>query len=148
MANYIRSFTEPFDEFMKLTVGEWMGVAGGQGGLSEGTYLVDQYNEAYTNPGREASSMTFYTAPGGIAFNSGSDAKGAVVTNKDESMMVNIRQFVDPANVVPTSAEQQQIGRIKFNQPLQQDIEVTRMEPSLLDAFRSNPYTQSLTSSA
>jgi hypothetical protein len=147
-SSYVRAFTEPFEQFMKLTVGEWFGVGGAGGALPSGTYTADQYLAAYTNPGREASVLTNYQAPGYVAINTGSDTYGDTKTNKDESMMVNIRQFVDPANVVPTSAEQQQIGRIKFNQPLQQDIEVTRMEPSLLDAFRSNPYTQSLTSSA
>jgi hypothetical protein len=62
--------------------------------------------------------------------------------------LVNVRQFVDPANVVPTSVDQQQIGVVKYNDPLQQDIEVTRIEPGILDAFRDNPYTQSLTSVA
>lgn len=147
-STYVRAFTEPFEQFMKLTVGEWFGVGGAGGALPSGTYTADQYLAAYTNPGREASVLTNYQAPGYMAINSGSETYGDTKTNKDESMMVNIRQFVDPANVVPTSAEQQQIGRIKFNEPLQQDIGVTRIEPSLLDAFRSNPYTQSLTSSA
>lgn len=147
-SSYVRAFTEPFEQFMKLTVGEWFGVGGGTGAAAEGTYLVDPYLAAYTNPGREASVLTNYQAPGYVAINTGSDNYGAVKTNKDESQMVNIRQFVDPANVVPTGATAQQIGVQKFNEPLQQDIEVSRMEPSLLDAFRSNPYTQSLTSAA
>jgi hypothetical protein len=32
--------------------------------------------------------------------------------------------------------------------PLQEDINIQRNEPNILDAFRKNPYTQSLTSSA
>jgi hypothetical protein len=32
--------------------------------------------------------------------------------------------------------------------PLQEDIYVQRNQPSILDAFKSNPYTQSLNSSA
>jgi hypothetical protein len=57
-SSYVRAFTEPFEQFMKLTVGEWFGVGGGQGGAPEGNYVVDQYLEAYTNPGREASILT------------------------------------------------------------------------------------------
>jgi len=49
---------------------------------------------------------------------------------------------------VPAITDVQQIGVQKFSEPLQQDIEVSRMEPSLLDAFRSNPYTHSLASVA
>ena len=147
-SSYFRAFTEPFEQFMRLTVGEWFGVGGGQGGAAEGSYVVDQYLEAYTNPGREASVLTNYQAPGYVAINNGSESFGAVKTNKDESQMVNIRQFVDPANVVPAGSSVQQIGVQKFSEPLQQDIEVSRMEPSLLDAFRSNPYTHSLASVA
>jgi len=148
MANYIRSFTEPFEEFMKLTVGEWMGVAGGQGGVSEGTYVVDQYNEAYTNPGREASSMTFYTAPGGIAFNSGSDGVGAVKVNRDEDMMINTREVGSPANVVGSASTSQQQGEVSYTYTLPMDAEINRVDPAILDAFKANPYTQSLQSVA
>jgi len=147
-ANYVRSFTEPFQEFMKLTVGEWVGVAGGQGGVSEGTYVVDQYNEAYTNPGREASSMTFYTAPGGIAFNSGSDAKGAVVTNKDESMLNNVRTVEPAANIVSSASTAEQRGQVNYTLPLPLDADINRVDPAILDAFKANPYTHSLQSVA
>jgi len=147
-ANYVRSFTEPFQEFMKLTVGEWVGVAGGQGGVSEGTYVVDQYNEAYTNPGREASSMTFYTAPGGIAFNSGADAKGAVVTNKDEDMLYNVRTVEAAANVVSSASTAEQRGQMSYTLPLPLDAEINRVDPAILDAFKANPYTHSLQSVA
>jgi hypothetical protein len=147
-ANYIRAFTEPFEEFMKLTVGEWQGPGGGAGAASEGTYVVDQYLQAYTNPGREMSSMTNYTTPGNIQVNAGQDAQGAVKVNKDEDMMINIRQFVDPTNVVSTAASSQQQGVYRFNEPLPQDQQIRNMDPGILDAFRSNPYTQSLTSVA
>jgi hypothetical protein len=147
-ANYVRSFTEPFEEFMKLTVGEWVGVAGGAGGVSEGTYVVDQYNEAYTNPGREASSMTFYTAPGGTTFNSGADAVGAVKVNKDENMLINVRKFDSPANVVGTSATSQHRGEVSYTETLPMNAEINRVDPAILDAFKENPYTHSLQSVA
>lgn len=148
-SNYVRAFTEPFEQFVKLTVGEWFGAGGGgSGALPSSAYVVDQYLAAYTNPGREASVLTNYQGPGYIAVNTGADNYGAAKTNKDESMMVNIRQFVDPANVVPSAIDQQQIGAVKYNEPLQQDIAVTRIQPNILDAFRNNPYTQSLTSVA
>ena len=147
-ANYIRAFTEPFEEFMRLTVGEWSGPGGGAGAATEGTYLTDQYLVAYTNPGRELSAMTNYTAPGSIQVHSGEAGQGAVKVNKDEGMLVNVRQFVDPTNVVSTASTTQQQGVYRFNEPLPQDQEIKNMDPSILDAFRSNPYTQSLTSVA
>jgi len=147
-ANYIREFTEPFEQFMKLTVGEWAGPGGGQGAVSEGSYLVDQYLVAYTNPGREASAMTNYTPGGYTAINGGEAQVGAVKVNKDEDMLINTRQHVDPANVVSQPSTTEQQGVYRYNEPLPQDQQIRNMDPSILDAFRSNPYTQSLTSIA
>jgi hypothetical protein len=39
-------------------------------------------------------------------------------------------------------------GSTKYAVPLQEDIYVQRTEPKILDAFRKNPYTQSLSSVA
>ena len=147
-ANYIREVTEPFEQFMKLTVGEWAGPGGGQGAASEGSYLVDQYLVAYTNPGREASAMTNYTPGGYTAIHSGEAQVGAVKVNKDEDMLINTREAVDPTNVVSLASSTQQQGLYHFNEPLPQDQEIKNMDPSILDAFRSNPYTHSLTSVA
>ena len=147
-SSYVRAFTEPFEQFVKLTVGDYFGPGGGQGGAPEGNYLVDQYLNAYTNPGREASVLTNYQGPGYVALGTGTNNYGATETNKDESMMVNTRGFEDAANVVGTPANKQQIGTIKYLNPLDQDIEVSRMSSDILDAFRANPYTQSLSSVA
>jgi hypothetical protein len=143
-SNYVRAFTEPFEQFMKLTVGDYFGIGGG--GLPEGTYLADPYLAAYTNPGRESSVMTNYQGPGYVAINSGEASMGAYKTNKDEGVLVNPRQFVDPANIVGTSTTSEHMGVQKSKEPLEQDIQLTRMSPDILDAFRSNPYTQSLAS--
>jgi hypothetical protein len=40
------------------------------------------------------------------------------------------------------------MGSVKYFQPLQEDVYVQRNEPGILDAFKSNPYTQSLQSVA
>jgi hypothetical protein len=92
--------------------------------------------------------MTNYTAPGNIQVNAGEGQVGAVKVNKDEDMMINVRQFVDPANIVGTSASVQQQGTYRFNEQNPQDQQIKNMDPAILDAFRSNPYTQSLTSVA
>ena len=92
--------------------------------------------------------MTNYTAPGNIQVNAGEGQMGAVKVNKDEDMMINIRQFVDPANIVTAAASSEQQGVYRFNEPNPQDQQIRNMDPSILDAFRSNPYTQSLTSVA
>jgi hypothetical protein len=92
--------------------------------------------------------MTNYTAPGYTALNGGEAQVGAVKVNKDEDMLINTRQHVDPANVVSHSSTMAQQGVYRYNEPLPQDQEIKNMDPSILDAFRSNPYTQSLTSVA
>jgi len=145
-ANYIREFTEPFEQFMKLTVGEWMGAGGGAGAAQEGSYVVDPYLVAYTNPGRETSVETFYTTPGSIAINTGEATAGAVKVNKDESMLNNVREFEAAGNVVPTAATQQQQGDFRYTQQLPNNADWERIDPAILDAFKANPYTQSLQS--
>ena len=114
--SYLRSFTEPFQEFMKLTVEGRPapgGPVGGMNGLAAGT---QSYN---------------------------------VQTHRDESLLNNVRSFEAPlmtfGGQAPSAA---QMGSTKYVVPLQEDINMQRNEPSLLDAFRKNPYTQSLTSSA
>ena len=114
--SYLRTFTEPFQEFMKLTVEGRpapAGPVGGMNGLAAGT---QSYN---------------------------------VQTHRDESLLNNVRSFEAPlmtfGGQAPTAA---QMGSTKYVVPLQEDINVQRNEPSLLDAFRKNPYTQSLQSTA
>lgn len=146
LAGYVRSFTEPFEQFMKLTVGEWMGVGGGAGAVSEGSYVVDPYLVAYTNPGRETSVDTGYTPGGSIAINTGEATTGAVKVNKDESMLNNIRQFEAAGNVVPTASGSQHQGEFRYTQQVPNSADWERIDPAILDAFKANPYTQSLQS--
>ena len=113
--SYIRAFTEPFQEFMKLTVEGRAGAAGPApaGGLAAGP---QSYN---------------------------------VQTHRDESLLANSRGFEAPlmtfGGQAPTADLQ---GSTKYVVPLQQDLYTERNESSILDAFKKNPYTQSLQSSS
>jgi hypothetical protein len=113
--SYIRAFTEPFQEFMKLTV-EGRPAPAGPSGVSALTAGPQAYN---------------------------------VQTFKDESILVNSRSFEAPLKTFggqpPTS---DQMGSVKYFEPLQEDINVQRNNPGILDAFKKNPYTQSLQSVA
>ena len=113
---YIRSFTEPFQEFMKLTVEgrpNGGGPVGGMNGLSAGQ---QSYN---------------------------------VQTHRDENLLVNSRSFEAPLMTFGGQAPSaSQMGSVKYFEPLQEDINVQRNNPGILDAFKKNPYTQSLQSSA
>ena len=114
--SYIRAFTEPFQEFMKLTVEgrpNVGGPVGGMNGLSAGQQAVN------------------------------------VQTHRDENLLVNSRGFEAPlltfGGQAPTADLQ---GSVKYFEPLKEDVNIVRNEPAILDAFRKNPYTQSLQSSA
>ena len=114
--SYIRAFTEPFQEFMKLTVEgrpNVGGPVGGMNGLSAGQQSVN------------------------------------VQTHRDENLLVNSRGFEAPlmtfGGQAPTADLQ---GSVKYFEPLKEDVNTARNNPNILDAFRKNPYTQSLQSSA
>lgn len=113
--SYIRAFTEPYQEFMKLTT------------------------EGRPNPAGPATGAALAAGP--QSYN--------VQTHRDESLLNNSRGFEAPLMTLggqaPTAALQ---GSVKYVVPLQEDINIVRNEPNILDAFRKNPYTQSLMSSA
>lgn len=114
--SYIRAFTEPFQQFMKLTVEGRPTPGGPVGGMNDIAAGTQSYN---------------------------------VQTHRDESLLNNTRGFEVPmlsfGGQAPTAAQQ---GSTKYVVPLQEDIYTVRNEPGILDAFKSNPYTQSLQSSA
>jgi hypothetical protein len=114
--SYIRAFTEPFQEFMKLTVEGRPAPGGPVGGMSALAAGPQSYN---------------------------------VQTYKDENVLVNSRSFEAPLKTFggqPPTADQ--MGSVKYFEPLQEDVYVSRNQPSILDAFKKNPYTQSLQSVA
>lgn len=113
--SYIRAFTEPFEQFMKLTV--------------EG------------RPTPAGPSPAGGIAAGPQSYN--------VQTHRDESLLNNTRGFEVPMMTLggqaPTADQQ---GSTKYVVPLQEDVYTQRNEPGILDAFKKNPYTQSLSSVA
>jgi hypothetical protein len=114
--SYIRAFTEPFEEFMKLTVEGRAAPGGPVGGMNN----VAAGQQSYT-----------------------------VQTHRDETLLNNIRSFEAPLMTFGGQAPSaHQMGSVKYIVPLQEDINIQRNQPSILDAFKKNPYTQSLTSSA
>ena len=115
--SYIRSFTEPYQQFMKLTT------------------------EGRPSPGGPVAGMQ--------GINAGPEAY-TVQTHRDESTHVNYRSFESPllqrGGQAPTAV---MYGSVKYDEPVGQSVQMDRVaEPGLLDAFKSNPYTHSLQSSA
>jgi hypothetical protein len=114
--SYIRAFTEPFQQFMKLTVEGRPTPAGPVGGMNN------------VSAGQQT---------------------GAVQTHRDEQLLVNTRSFEAPLMTFGGQAPSaSQMGSVKYVNPLKEDVYTERNEPGILDAFRKNPYTQSLQSSA
>ena len=108
-ASYIRAFTEPYQEFMRLMAEGRPGPAGAQGtGTSIGG---DQYS---------------------------------IQTKKDETVLSDASRFNVPQSFVTPSGDH--LGSFRYNEELQQDINVVRNHPSTVAAFNQNPYTQPLTS--
>jgi hypothetical protein len=110
--SYIRAFTEPYQEFMKLTV------------------------EGRPTPAGSVGGMTIPSGP----------ESTNVATHRDESIFNNVRAFEAPmftlGGQAPTSDQQ---GSVRYTEPLKQDVYARDVGTSgLLDAFKSNPYTQSL----
>jgi len=114
--SYIRAFTEPYQQFMKLTT------------------------EGRPAPGGPVAGMAVSAGPEAYT----------VQTHRDESTHVNYRSFESPllqrGGHAPTAEMR---GSVKYDEPVGQSVLMDRVsEPGLLDAFKSNPYTQSLQSSA
>jgi hypothetical protein len=108
--SYIRAFTEPYQEFMRLTAQGRPGPAGLSGmGASVG---AEQYS---------------------------SQTKFDMDTILSSATRLNV-----PQQYMVTSADQ--LGSYRYSDPLQQDVNVERNAPSMLSAFKSNPYTQKLSS--
>jgi len=114
--SYIRSFTEPYQQFMKLTTEGRAAPGGPVGGMG-----VSSGPEAYT-----------------------------IQTHRDESTHVNYRGFETPLVGRGGQAPQASLqGSVKYDEPVGQSVQIDRVTvPGLLDAYKTNPYTQSLQSSA
>ena len=109
-SSYIRAFTEPYQEFMKLTA------------------------EGRANPG---SSQAGGIPAGQQSYN--------VSVHKDETVLNNTRGFEAPL-FAAVPAHGAQMGSVHYNEPLKQDVLVERNGGEILEAYRNNPFTQSLAS--
>ena len=116
------------------------------GGLSTNEGMMI-YDSTYAQTNNDIKSQTIYNRPnqgGTQIFNQQMN----VNTYRDDANRYDNRLFT-PSSIIPLPAGKDQIG--KFNTPQTYDegkIGCERISPDLLDAFRQNPYTHSLTTSA
>ena len=111
LAPYVRAFTEPYQEFMKLTA------------------------EGRPNP----------AAPAGNGVSIGADQYSAQ-SNRNEQAILDAARINGGSNVVATPGHAEHLGSYRFNQPLQEDVQIQRNGPEILKAFNQNPYAQPLNS--
>ena len=113
------------------------------GGMStQGGAMV--YDSAYAQTNNDIKSQTIYnrTNQGGTQmFNQQMN----VTTTRDDADRYNNRLFT-PSSVIPLSSGKDQYGKLNTPQTYNENINCERISPDLLDAFRQNPYTHSLTS--
>jgi hypothetical protein len=103
------------------------------------------YASAYRQHNNDIKSQTIYNHPnmgGTQIFN---QTMNVSLPRQDTNCMDN-RPFA-PNSVVPLPPAKENYGRIGTPQILNTAIEMQRNTPDILDAFRSNPYTHSLTTS-
>ena len=97
------------------------------------------------NPNREGIALGREPTPESAKLNAGGDFVN-VEHRKIEADQINIRE---PAETFVYEAPPQKNGcgltRVKSKLP--EDSQRARINPEILDAFRQNPYTQSLSSS-
>jgi hypothetical protein len=125
----------------ETTEGEYMGAAGGNA-------IFTSYIRAFTEPFEEFMRLTAEGRPGpagaqGTGYSIGADTYSAQ-TKKDETVLSDASRFNVPRNIVTPGSEH--MGSYRYNEPLQQDVLVSRNHPSILDAHKQNPYTQKLSS--
>jgi len=102
------------------------------------------YNQ-HNNDKLEAVQVSYTPQGGTQIFNQQMN----VSMNRLDTDRENPRQWGDPCSIISQSPFAENIAPIKGKQCYQEnDINVIRIQPDILNAFKSNPYTQSLSSYA
>lgn len=115
-----------------------MGNVGGQNGS-----MV--YNSSYAQNNNDVKSQTIHNRPnqGGMQmFNNNMN-----VTSKNPNDACYNTRMITPSSVIKMPPSKENYGRTNSDSYNYNKIENDRMQGDLLQAFRSNPYTHSLTSS-
>jgi hypothetical protein len=122
----------------------YVGNVGGNGAKTQGEVIVDAAYRQYNNDKREPTQVSYATQGNTQIFNQQMHVNIA----KIDGDRLNNRMWVPNASTVsqvPTGREQ--FGQIRSKQQYDEcKIGVDRIQPDLLNAFRSNPYAQSLNS--
>tara|TARA_Y100001970_G_scaffold290891_1_gene426145 strand:- start:300 stop:2102 length:1803 start_codon:yes stop_codon:yes gene_type:complete len=132
---------QPIENNRMNTNYESYGNTGGPGGQTG----VMTYNAAYNQ--RNNVNKTYLNRPnqGGMGL-LGTESNVCVNVSKECDLMNNRANIINTSsntNVIPST---QNFGEMRMPQTYNNDINCDRMDPGLLEAFKKNPYTQSLQS--
>ena len=138
---YQVSQQQPIENNRMNTNYESYGNAGGPGGQTG----VKTYNAAYNQ--RNNVNKTYINRPNQGGMGLLNTSSNVCVDKNRECDLINNRPNIintteGNVNVIPT---RQNLGEIRMPQSYE-NVNCERMDPSLLDAFKKNPYTQSLQS--
>jgi hypothetical protein len=138
---YVNNYT-PMDLTQRDTTS--CSTMGFVGGASTG-YGDMNYDSAYRQTNNDLKAQTIYNRPnpgGTETFNN----QYNVTISKQVSDCMNGR-FTAPSSVIKVPPGKDTYGKINVPQYYNENIGCDRISPDLLNAFRSNPYTHSLTTS-
>jgi len=106
---------------------------------------ADKYN-ARLNPNKEEVARGRAPTDQREKLNAGGDLVN-IIHRKLDGDRVNIREPSE-THVYQAPPQKNRCGLTTVKQKLPEEVQRSRMEPEMLDAFRQNPYTQSLMSAA
>jgi hypothetical protein len=130
----------PFDETQRDTTS--VDYVGSVGYNKDGAMV---YDAAYKQTNNDIKAQTIYNRanPGGTQiFNQQMNVN---ISRQDQDRFNN--RLFTPASIFPMPPAKENYGNMIGPQQYNSQIQLQRNEPSILDAFRKNPYTQSLTTS-
>lgn len=109
-----------------------------------GQSATDQYGRADLNINKELISRGRYPTPESTKLNNGADTEHVFI-NKNESDYFN-KYISNPNKLYTTTPAESQIEYTKEKDTLNNIALSDRLDPVLLNPFKTNPYTQSLSS--
>jgi len=132
----------PLNETQRETSSvSYSGVAGG---FSTQYGNVD-YEAAYRQHNNDIKSQTIHNHPNQGNLNLFNSNINVSISKQDTNC--NDNRFFTPKSIFAKPPALENYGEMRKPQLYDENINCTRIEPSILNAFRSNPYTQSLTTS-
>lgn len=137
------AYEKPETTMKDTTMFDYMGIAGGgeKGEMDKGNYM-----NAETNPTKEIVSQGRYPTLSNVKLSNGMDQVNMEINKLDYDYMNHRVNSIDKVYQTPQNDSNGEITTMKDR--LEDTTIATRIDPSLLNPFKDNPYTQSLESFA